>query len=448
MMQQHLDESTSVILSAVPRPRPRLRALPPAASAAPRLALAPSADPLAALGGLYTAPFGFVLHPLVNQQARSVPLVLDSAADLTAISRALRLVGAEGGFDARLRHVWRLEARIRLSARAAPEVTSRLSERTTELTQIATRAIPACARGEAPLALEILPPSAGDVRLRLQLEAIESEPLVSHLHDAARALAPVLHHIAGARPSVRISSKSIERVCVSCHVSRDRLLASALSQAGGERPPGSARAIERAAAALALGARDVAIASAHNAMIEHGVAAVALALGSAPGRVTGAVEQHAMRWGRCAPLCNWRVRDEVVEGELELPLDIPTQGRRRVDAPNAGSRRDPLTAAPQPELDPSRDIALLAACIGMCASLIALEDAVRARALEPRGSVPPPRRRPATAVRASLPSPAVRCGRPPERKARPLSAKPPSPHPAASSPASRRRGSTIPPRAR
>jgi hypothetical protein len=359
MMQQHLSESTSVILRAVPRPRPRLHALPPAASAAPRLAPPLSVDPLAALGGLYTAPFGFVVHPLVNQRARCVPLVLDSAADLKALSRALALVAAEGGFDARIRGVWLLEE----------------------------------------------------------------------------------------RPSVRISSKSVERVCVSCHISRDRLLASALSPADGERRPRSTRAIDRAAAALAVGARDVAIASAHNAMIEHAIAAVALALGSAPGRVTRAVEQHAMRWGRCAPICNWRVRDDIVEGELELPLDIPTHGRRRVDSPNADSSRDSVTTAPHREFDPSRDIAVLAACIGMAASLIALEDAVRARALEPHGSAPPPRRRPVARVRTSLPPPLVGCGRP-ERKARPLSAKPPSSHPAASSPASRRRGSTTPPRAR
>jgi hypothetical protein len=426
---QHLSESTSVIQS-VPRPRrrPHLRVLSRAPSDAPGPSDAadppeqhaptletaapprldrptpPALDPLTALDRLYTAPFGFVLHPLVNQRARCVPLVLDHPADLAVVSRALELVAAEGGFDARIRRVWQVEARIRLSAApAATEVMARLRDQTDELLQIATPAIPACARGDVPLALELSSPAPDEVRLRLHLETVTSddERLEAGLHDAARAIAPLLIDVAGVRPSVRVSRVSSERAQVSCRIGRERLLASALSFAGLDGQRSAEQAVARAAAALAAGEADAAIATAHNALIERGIAAVALALGNAPARVARGLEQHAARRGGCAPLCRWRLRDDAIEGELELPIELATHGRWQL------SEIDPDASL---ALDAARDIALLAACIGMAASLIALEDAVRARALERRRPLPPPRRRRrATPARAE---PVARASRP------------------------------------
>jgi hydroxymethylglutaryl-CoA reductase len=399
-MMQQLSESTSVIhelgYKAIPRPRarPRLRVLSRAPSFEPELE--PPAlslpRPLAALDRLYTAPFGFVLHPLVNQRARCVPLVFEHAADLAVVRRALELVAAEGGFDARIRHVWQVEACIRLrGAAAACEVAARLREQAHELIRIATRAIAPCARGEAPLALEFLPTSADEVRLRLLLEASDDAGLEGVLHDAARAIAPFLIRVAGVRPSVRVSRKSSERAQVSCRLQRERLLGSALALAGRGGRPSAEHAVDRGTAALAAGAGDAAIAAAHNALIEHGVAAVALALGNAPARVASGLALHAARWGGCTPLCTWRIEGDSVAGELELPIELATHGLWQAE----------LGTEDSPALDAARDIALLAGCIGMAASIIALEDAVRARALERRRPAPPPRRqRRPTPVRA------------------------------------------------
>jgi hydroxymethylglutaryl-CoA reductase len=411
-MMQQLSESTSALLElgykAIPRPRarPRLRVLSRATDVEERpAAKAPIGtnlghEVLATLDGLYTAPFGFVLHALVNQRERCVPLVFEHAADLAVVRRALELVTAEGGFDARIRDVWQLEAHIRLrGAAAARDVTARLREQTHELVQIATRAIPLCARGEAPLAIELSPTSADEVRLRLRLEASDDVGLESALHDAARAMAPFLIRIAGVRPSVRVSRMSSERARVSCCIQRDRLLGSALALAGLDGRPSAEHAVERATAALAAGAVDAAIAAAHNALIEHGIAAVALALGHAPARVASGLEQHAARWGRCTPLCTWRTQGDSIVGELELPIELATHGRWQAES-SAGSSSG---------LNAARDIALLAACIGMAASIIALEDMVRARALEQRPSLPPPRRRRrATPVRAESPEASAR----------------------------------------
>lgn len=401
-MMQQLSESTSALpalgCEAIPRPRtrPRLRVLSRALGTDAELDAANPSLPAASvtLDGLYTAPFAFVLHALVNQRERCVPLVFEHAADLAVVRRALELVAAGGGFEARTRHVWQVEAHICLrGAAAAREVTARLREQTHELVQLATRAIPPCARGEAPLALELLPCTADEVRLRLRLEAPDDAGLESGLHDAARAIAPFLIRVAGVRPSVRVCRMPSERARVSCSIQRERLLGSALALAGLDGRPSAEHAVERATAALAAGALDAAIAAAHNALIEHGIAAVALALGHAPARVASGLEQHAARGGGCTPLCTWRTHGDGVVGELELPIELATHGRWQADGADNGSA-----------LDAARDIALLAACIGMAASIIALEDMVRARALEQRRPLPPPRRhRRATPVRAESP---------------------------------------------
>lgn len=315
MMQHPLGDSTAVILHAVPRPRrrSRLHALPPAARPVSPANAHLTADPLAALGGLYTASFGFVLHALVNGSACCVPLVPERAPDLVALERAVRLIESEGGFAA----------------------------------------------GVQPVAC------------------------------------PVLHDLAGARPSLRVGSELSVRV--RCRVSRARLVASALERAV-VIPPDAERAVDRAVAALACGDRDAAIASAHNAMVVHGIGAVALALGNAPGRVSRGVERYAARLGRCAPLCSWRVRGALIEGELELPLELSVLRRSSVRAPT-GNDRPPAGR----DQEPGGDVALLAACVGMAASLTALEDAVRTRASERRPPAPPPRRRRSTPARARGP---------------------------------------------
>lgn len=403
-MMHHLSESTFVIREpgdkAIPRPRgrPRLRVLSRAASDEPQPeATVPNLPgPLAVLDRMYSAAFGFVVHPLVNQRARSVPLVLEHAADLAVMRRALELVAAEGGFAARIRHVWQLEASVRSSGSlAAGDFAARLREQTDELLQLAAQAIPPCARGEAPLRLEFLPSSRDEVRLRLQLEASDNdhESLEASLHDAARAIAPFLIRLSGVRPSVRVSRRAGERARVSCRIQRERLLASALQLAGLDGCPSAERAVDRATAALAAGAADAAIAGAHNAVVEHGIAAVALALGNAPTRITRCLEQHAARWGRCAPLCSWTAQGDSVEGELELPVELAMHGRKPTAEPSGDGAAT---------FDRARDIALLAACMGMAASIIALEDAVRARALERTRPLPPPRgRRRAACVQSS-----------------------------------------------
>jgi Hydroxymethylglutaryl-coenzyme A reductase len=405
-MTQQIDDSTVVALRSVRRPcltvvtstprvSPSMDAAEPDAAepdaaepdaAEPDAAEPDAAEPdagapnaaqgttnLTSFATIYSAPFTFVHNAQVNRARRSVPLLIDDAAELSAVGRALELVSGEGGFEARLLRRSRVEARICLSGAhdaASAAVSIRACE--AELLERARAALPINLELAGPLVLELLSTAEDALLLSLRIEAPAAQALESALHGAALALAPALSRLAGVRPSVRVTCASIERIHVSCRVDVERLSSAALAAAGQGRSARSAEhAIYRATAALVTGGRDGAGAAAHNEMIASGVAAVALALGNAPGRVFADAELHAARDGGCLPLCNWRAVGDAVQGDLELPLRISTHGRWR--AP------EQPTGAGYPALTPDVDIALLAACVGMACSLVALEDALRVR---------------------------------------------------------------------
>jgi hydroxymethylglutaryl-CoA reductase len=382
-----INDSTVVTLRPVPRPRLRvLRSTPNSHpnGSAPQPSTSDVAGNMAALDSVYTAPFGFVLTALVNRELRSVPLIIDDPAELAAVGQALDLVRGDGGFDASVSCVWLVEARIHLSGtHEADAAAVRVRALEAELLELATAALPSTTTLSQPLALERLPSAPDALLFRLHAEAHAGENLASALYDAARAIAPALGNLSGVRPSVRVHGQRIERIRVRCRIDVERLICTALGKTPGATS-NAEHAVHRAAAALGASGRDASIAAAHNAMIESGVAAVALALGNAPGPVVASAQRHAGRGACCQPLCTWRVVGDAVHGELELPVALATHGRWR--AP--GRRLEdgaPLTAA--------LDVGMLAACIGAASSVVALEDTLRVRMREWRRPLPPPRRR-------------------------------------------------------
>jgi hydroxymethylglutaryl-CoA reductase len=348
--------------------QPRVEGLgQPAAVAAPASA--------APLGSVYAAPFGFVLRATVNRARRSVPVVIEDPDQLDAIARALELVAGDGGFDAYASSSRRVEAHIRLRGAHAASAASSIRALSGELLDLASDALPGELTLREPLALE-LPSSADDALLvGLGLSVPADAHLENALYGAACAIAPALSRLAGVTPNVRVTSKVIDHFRVRCRIDTERLIDAALEANG---PLHAAQldecAVPRAVAALAAGERQRTVAAAHNGLVASGVAAVALALGNAPARVIAEAERHATRNGGRQPLCAWRVIGGDVQGELELPLGITTHGRWRATGESAS------TVSPQPS--PALDIGMLAACIGMAASVVALMDAVRLRIQE------------------------------------------------------------------
>jgi Hydroxymethylglutaryl-coenzyme A reductase len=368
-MTQQINDSTVIALRSVPRP-----------------CLTVVTSTLASLASTYSAPFGFVHNAQVNRARRSVPLLIDDAAELSAVGRALELVSDEGGFEARLLRRCRVEARICLSGtHDAASAAASIRACQQELLERARAALAIDLQLAGPLVLELLSTAEDALLLSLRIEAPAAEALESALQVAALALVPAVSRLTGVHPSVRVTCASIERLHVSCRVDVEHLSTAALAAPGqGWSARSAEHAIYRATAALGTAGRDSAVAAAHNEMIASGIAAVALALGNAPGRVFADAQRHAARDGGCLPLCSWRAVGDAVQGDLELPLHISTHGRWR--AP------EQPTGAGDPALSPDVDIALLAACVGMACSLVALEDALSVRVHDELRALSPARR--------------------------------------------------------
>lgn len=385
-MMHPTDDSTVVAPRPIPRPRLRVVRATPDSRSAPPAAQPRADDPTgnaAAIHGVYSGPFGFVLDALVNREARGVPLVLDEADELAALARALDLVRGDGGFDASAASVWHVEARIQLSGTDEAEpAAARVRALQAELLERARAALPQGVSLSQPLALERLPSASDALLYRLHAEADDGAALESAVYDAARAIAPILGHLSGVRPSVRVQRQRGVRIRVRCRIAFERLIAAVLAKTAGAAS-GAHHAVYRATAALAAGEREAAIAAAHNAIVESGMAAVGLALGNAPERVVAGAHRHAARSGGCQPLCTWRAEANAVQGDLELPVVIATHGRWRAPADRTLEDGAPLTDA--------LDIGMLAACIGMAASVVALEDTLRVR-IQERLALPPARR--------------------------------------------------------
>jgi hypothetical protein len=356
-----------------PSPQPlEAHAEPSPSDREPTLSTIDNPSTVAPLGGLYAAPFGFVLRATVNRTRRSIPAVMDDPDQLDAIARALELVAGDGGFEAHASSSCRVEARIRLSGTHAASAACSIRALSGELLDLASDALPEHLTLRDPLALE-LPSVADDALLVcLSLTASADEHLENALYGAACAIAPALSRLAGVTPNVRVTRKPMDHFRVRCRIGVERLIDAALEAPGPlhceQLEDG---AVPRAVAALAAGDQECVIAAAHNGLVASGIAAVALALGNAPARVVAEAERQAARNGRCRPLCTWRAIGGDVEGELALPLGITTHGRWVATGEAGGASGEP----PSPALD----IGMLAACVGMAASLVALMDAVRLR---------------------------------------------------------------------
>jgi hydroxymethylglutaryl-CoA reductase len=389
-MAEQMDDSTVLPLRCIPRPCLSVVASVP--SATPETERRPEeidrAANVASLGGIYTAPFGFVLNALINGAQRSVPLVIDDENELGAVSHALELVNGDGGFEARAVCSRRVEVRIRMSGTPdAAATAANIRALEPELLELFSAVLPDELDLPQPPTLELLPPAQDALLVSLLVEAPSNEKnenLESAMHGAARAILPALSRLSGVEPSVRIVCTTSRRIQVSCRIDVERLIRAALATTDfGNAVRSTEHALYRATAALGAGSRDGAVAAAHNGMIASGIAAVAFALGNAPGRVIADAERYAARDGGCRPLCSWRAVGDAVQGELELPLVITTHGRWSAPPPPP---RESLIV-----LSPELDIGMLAACIGMASSVVALQDALRVRVQEERGRLPPSR---------------------------------------------------------
>jgi hydroxymethylglutaryl-CoA reductase len=306
--------------------------------------------------GVAGLPLGVALNFRVNGADVLVPMAVEEPSVVAAASNAARMVRAAGGFvGAATPPV--MTAQIQLDAVPdAARAPARVEAVRAELLALGDAAIPGmvCRGGGCrDLEARVLDVAEGMVVVHLYVDV--GDAMGANLVDAvAEAVAPRLADVLGGSIGLRILSNLPLRRMVAV---RGR---APLAEVGGLE---LARAIERASR---FAERDPFRAVTHNKGIMNGVDAAGLALGQDLRALEAGAHAFASLSGTYRPLATWRVVDEHLCGELEMPLAAATIG---------GSTRAHAGVRAAFELvgvTSARELAVVLGACGLAANLAAL----------------------------------------------------------------------------
>jgi hydroxymethylglutaryl-CoA reductase len=269
--------------------------------------------------GTYGLPYGVALNVRVNGRDHVVPMVIEEPSVVAAASNASKMVRAGGGFvvEADPPH---MIAQIQLrEIRDAHEAAKRIEAHADEITKIADQAVGGLvARGGG----------ARSVQARVLADDLVIVHVVVDCRDAmganlvnsvAEIVADRLAEIAGGRVGLRILSNLCDErlVRVRCRVPAEVLATDDMD--------GSA-VIDGILNASRFAELDPYRAATHNKGIMNGVDAVVIATGNDWRAVEAGAHAYAARTGQYRPLAIWRRDQDVLVGELEMPLALGTVG--------------------------------------------------------------------------------------------------------------------------
>jgi hydroxymethylglutaryl-CoA reductase len=309
--------------------------------------------------GTYALPYGIVLNVRVNGRDHIVPLVVEEPSVVAAASNAAKMVREGGGFVADADPPLMI-AQVQLrEVRDAQAATARVLERTSEIIELADRAMAGLvARGGGARGVEarVLAPDMVVVHLIVDCKDAMGANLVN---GVAEAVADRIASIAQARVGLRILSNLCDKRCVRV---RCRVPAAALAaddQDGGD-------VIDGIVNASRFAELDPYRAATHNKGIMNGVDAVVIATGNDWRAVEAGAHAFAARTGRYQPLATWRRDADHAVGTLEMPMALGTVGGTLRVHPAARLSLRIIGVSDAQEL------AAIAASVGLASNLAAL----------------------------------------------------------------------------
>jgi hydroxymethylglutaryl-CoA reductase len=311
--------------------------------------------------GTYALPFALGLHLTVNGRERVAPMVVEEPSVVAAASNAAKMIRQGGGFVAEADEPIMI-AQISLDevpdARGATE---RVLAAKAELLETADRAVPGLvARGGGARDIEVR--DLGDGMLVVHVLVDCRDAMGANLvNTVAEQLAPKVRRLTGGVVALRILSNLADRRCARVRASVPAHVLGVGEFSGEVVRDGIVRASRFAE-------RDPYRAATHNKGIMNGIDAVVMATGNDWRAVEAGVHAYAARGGSYAPLCTWRANAATgtLDGTLELPLALGTVG-----GPSRVHRGAKL-ALEVADVDSAKDLAMLAACVGMASNLAAL----------------------------------------------------------------------------
>jgi len=277
--------------------------------------------------GTFGLPLAVGVNFVLNGQDLVVPMVVEEPSVVAAVSNMARLVRDAGGFQAdsdesvmigQIQVVdlddpetakAKLEAGIPELLEAARSIHPRLEDRGGGIQGMHIRSLHYDEPGEPPEDMLVL---------HFYLDCVDAMG-ANMVNTVAERLAPRVEAIAGGRVALRILSNLASRRLSRAHCaipveSLDSAEFSGLEVAQG------------IASAYRFAWTDPWRAATHNKGIMNGIDAVALATGNDWRAIEAGAHAWAARDGQYRSLSTWKIRNGILYGYLELPMQVGTVG--------------------------------------------------------------------------------------------------------------------------
>jgi hydroxymethylglutaryl-CoA reductase len=272
--------------------------------------------------GVLGLPVGIGLNFLINGEDLLVPMAVEEASVIAAVSLAAKIVREGGGFKADA-DAPRMIGQVQVAELSHPEAAKAAILRQKD-------SILAVANGLHP-AMKSRGGGAQDVEVRLLPVGAETHAIVHLIIDTQDAMganlintmcegvAPLIERITGGRVRLRILSNlaDLRLARASCRIPFESLADFGFS--GAEVAHGIAEASRFADA-------DPYRACTHNKGVMNGVDAMALATGNDWRAIEAGAHAYCARNGRYEPLTRWWIEEGALLGRIELPIQVGTVG--------------------------------------------------------------------------------------------------------------------------
>ncbi|MEY8662458.1 hydroxymethylglutaryl-CoA reductase, degradative [Ligilactobacillus faecis] len=267
----------------------------------------------------YHLPEGLALNYVVDGQEYLIPFVTEEPSVVAAASHGAALVKRAGGFKTTVTERLMI-GQIILENVAHPEqVASFLESQAEKLLALANAAHPSIVKrggGAQALKVRVLAPDLISLDLIVDVkEAMGANMLNTMLEACATYLQTKL----GLDVLISILSNYATRCLAkaTCALPVELLTRNGLS---------GAKIAQKIATASRVAQLDPYRATTHNKGIMNGIDAVVLASGNDWRAIEAGAHAYAARDGQYRGLSTWIVKDDILYGELELPLPLGTVG--------------------------------------------------------------------------------------------------------------------------
>lgn len=312
--------------------------------------------------GLFGLPLCIGTNLVLNGRDVLVPMVIEEASVVAAMSHGALLTRAGGGVCAEAdAPVMMGQLQVLEVPDMAKAIASLQAERVA-LLAAADRPHPtllSLGGGARQLDCRVLPSTVGEMLIVEVRMDVRDAMGANAINTSMEAVAPLVEQLTGGRVVVRIlSNLADDRLArASCRIPTDAL--------GSDEWPGALVA-QRIVEASAFAEADVHRAATHNKGIMNGIDAVALATGNDWRALEAGAHAHAARSGRYAPLSTWHLAEGALVGQLEMPMAVGIVG--------GATQAHPLARLALRILgvETASDLAQILAAVGLVQNLAAL----------------------------------------------------------------------------